>query len=145
MNRTQPPPPVEPIYIPNQATTQVSRLNPLNAYMLMFKNFANFNGRSRRKEYWGATLIHFIVVIGGAAFLEGAGLYVGITFIMGIYLLVSFIPALALTVRRLHDVGKSGANAILAGIPIANFYFFYLTCKDSQKGMNKYGANPKGV
>ncbi len=61
-----------------------------------------------------------------------------------IYILGMFIPSLAVSVRRLHDVGKSGATLFLGLIPIiGGLYLLYLFVKDGDLSFNEYGANPK--
>jgi uncharacterized membrane protein YhaH (DUF805 family) len=63
-----------------------------------------------------------------------------------IYALVIFIPGLAVTVRRLHDVGKSGWWYLLAFIPLIGAIILLVWfCTDSQAGTNKWGANPKEI
>jgi len=78
---------------------------------VVFENYANFNGRARRSEYWWFTLAHIIIV----AVLTLLDSSLGLTFGGGesgilktIYSFLIFIPSLAVAVRRLHDVGKSG-------------------------------------
>ncbi len=63
-----------------------------------------------------------------------------------IYLLVVLIPGLAVLVRRLHDIGKSGWWFLIVLIPfIGNIWLLVLLAKDSTDGSNEYGPNPKGV
>lgn len=96
-------------------------------------NYANFNGRARRKEYWMFVLVNF-----GIAFVLGfAGGLIKIPAISSIYSLAVFIPSIAVAVRRMHDVGKSGWFLLIP------FYNLYLAVQDSETGGNKYGSNPK--
>jgi uncharacterized membrane protein YhaH (DUF805 family) len=69
----------------------------------------------------------------------------GILYIVAIvYGIAVFVPALAVGVRRLHDVGKSGWYYFIVLIPIAGpIWFLVLMCTDSQPGDNQYGPNPK--
>ena len=71
---------------------------------VMRDNYANFNGRARRKEYWMFALFNFLIsfVIG---FIGGI---MEFTLLGTIYSLAVFIPSIAVAVRRMHDVGKSG-------------------------------------
>jgi uncharacterized membrane protein YhaH (DUF805 family) len=65
-------------------------------------------------------------------------------FIAAIYILSLIIPVIAIAVRRLHDIGKSGWWLFLALIPgLGVLYLTYLQCQDSAPGENKYGPNPK--
>lgn len=99
------------------------------------KNYANFEGRARRSEYWYFTL--FSVIITYALLFIDIQLKFG--FLNAIYSLGVLIPSIALGVRRMHDVGKSGWFLL---IPIYNLI---LACTDSERGLNQYGPNPKGI
>jgi uncharacterized membrane protein YhaH (DUF805 family) len=63
-----------------------------------------------------------------------------------LYILAIFIPALAVSVRRLHDIGKSGWMYLIIIIPlIGSIWLLVLAVTDSNSGENKYGPNPKEV
>ncbi len=131
----------------------------MNYYIKVLKQYADFNGRARRKEYWIYNIINSI--IGGLLFfldyrlgttIEGLdlditlttteGLDVGVLYI--IYAFFVFIPGLAVAVRRLHDVGKSGWMLLIALIPlIGAIWLLVLYLTNSNPGENKYGPNPK--
>jgi|TARA_B110000091_G_scaffold128038_1_gene137389 uncharacterized membrane protein YhaH (DUF805 family) len=121
----------------------------MNWYLKVLKEYANFNGRARRKEYWMFTL--FNIIFGGIAMIldsvfgiaiEG----VGYGPLYGVYVLVLFIPGLAVAVRRLHDIGKSGWMILIALIPVIGaIWILVLMVTDSNPGENLYGANPKEV
>ena len=103
---------------------------------VVVENYANFNGRARRSEYWYYTLASFI-----AGFICGL---LSIPFIAPLLSLVLFIPGLAVSVRRLHDIGKSGWMYLLILIPLVGAIILLIWfCQDSQPGENKWGANPK--
>ena len=118
----------------------------MNWYIKVLKKYAVFSGRARRQEYWMFALFNFIfsmaaslldLVIFGASFAGFSPLYV-------VYLVAVFVPGLAVAVRRLHDVGKSGWYLLIILIPIVGpIWFLVLTVTDSQPGDNKYGPNPK--
>ncbi|MBR9861600.1 DUF805 domain-containing protein [bacterium] len=99
------------------------------------KNYGNFNGRARRKEYWGFVLINLLVSWGLALGLGAVSPELSI--VSTIYSLAVLIPSLALAVRRMHDVGKSGWFIL---IPIYNL-ILALTAGDV--GANEYGPDPK--
>jgi uncharacterized membrane protein YhaH (DUF805 family) len=114
------------------------------------KNYANFNGRARRSEYWYYTLMNIIIVV-GIQILTGifaamqssvmamvfGGLYI-------IFALASIVPSLAVTVRRLHDVGKSGSFFFITFIPlIGSIWLLVLMCTEGNSGENAYGPDPK--
>lgn len=111
-------------------------------------NYANFNGRARRKEYWMFVLVYVIIsfvigFIGGIVYLISStfgALVFGLTYVLSLALL---IPTLAVLARRLHDVGKPTWFIVLAFIPIVNLYVFYLTLLEGDKGPNEYGPDPK--
>lgn len=102
-------------------------------------NYANFNGRTGRKEFWMFILLNIIV-----SFVVGfvAGMF-GLKIISTFYMLAVFIPGLAISVRRLHDTNHSGWLFLLNFIPIIGwlilFYFYIL---DSDSSDNLYGPNP---
>jgi len=109
---------------------------------VLTENYANFNGRARRKEYWGFTLINFIIsmVITG---ILGA-ISIDLINFGYIYSLAVFIPGLAVSVRRLHDIGKSGWWLLIAFIPLIGAILLIVwMCTDSDAGANEYGPNPK--
>jgi len=142
--------------------------------ILPFKRYADFKGRSRRKEYWMFILFYWIVTIAlGAILLAGIEWEtlgspekmgesdIGPLGILGIILMViwyiaTFIPALAVTVRRLHDRGLSGwwyAGLLIAGfVPLINMLILpgYLAllvflCLDGEPTPNKWGPSPKDL
>ena len=79
-------------------------------------------------------------VIGTASPVTGYGI------IYGLYALVMFIPGLAVTVRRLHDVGKSGWMYLIVLIPLIGvIWLIVLVVTDSSPGENRYGISPKDV
>ena len=130
----------------------------MNDYLNVIRNnYANFEGRARRQEYWMFQLFNFVIisVLEGLFFLtsafSGSGknsfsplsfIFLGLIFI---YALGVLVPTLALTVRRLHDAGQSGWMYLLSLVPLANIAVFIFTVLDSQPGANKWGPNPKGT
>ncbi|KDN56560.1 DUF805 domain-containing protein [Flavobacterium seoulense] len=81
---------------------------------VVFQNYANFNGRARRSEYWYFTLANIIVSIILTLLDNALGTKFGNSGILNtIYSLGIFIPSLAVSVRRLHDIGKSGKLLLL--------------------------------
>lgn len=122
----------------------------LEAVKSAFKNYANFNGRARRSEYWYFFLFNDIVFIAAAVLggligaaadeLTGAGLI-----IVSLYSLVVILPGLAVNCRRLHDVGKSGAYIFFALIPVVGAILLWVWAfEDGQPWTNQYGPDPKG-
>ena len=130
----------------------------MNYFLKANQNYANFKGRARRSEYWYFVLFNVIFSIAAMLIdrmlgttivmnLEGYGatpLPYGYIYI--IFSLVMLIPGLAVSVRRLHDIGKSGWFILICLIPFVGFiWFLVLACTDSNVGINEYGPNPKGV
>jgi uncharacterized membrane protein YhaH (DUF805 family) len=119
----------------------------MNWYLMVLRKYAEFNGRARRKEYWMFVLFNFIFAIVaaiidnilGTAF-EGIGY--GLIYIL--YCLAVVVPSLAVLVRRLHDVGKSGWWFWIVLIPIIGaIWLFVLLVTEGNPGDNQYGPNPK--
>ena len=80
-------------------------MNTKDCYVKMWRNFARFTGRATRAEYWYAFLAHLIIAFALGVLARAGGLFVTAG---GLYALVCAMPFIALSVRRLHDVGKSG-------------------------------------
>jgi len=109
---------------------------------VVFENYANFNGRARRTEYWMFILLNMIISIVLAIVDKVFGLTFGQaeTGIIGlIYNVAVLVPGLAVAVRRMHDVDKSG---LFVFIP---FYNLYLACQEGTVGPNQYGPDPKNI
>ena len=128
-------------------------------YLSVLKNYANFNGRARRSEYWNFVLFNVLFSLAALAidYLLGTRFdyeqtngvsYISIHlgYINIIYGLATFIPGLAVLVRRLHDVGKSGWFIFICLIPLVGaIWLLVLLFTDSKVGVNQYGPNPKGI
>jgi len=118
----------------------------MNWYLKVLQNYAVFSGRARRKEYWMFVLFNLIFMF-AAAFLDnilGIATDMGYGPIYGIYILAMLVPSIAVAIRRLHDVDKSGWMILIALIPIiGGIWLFVLMVTDSFPGENKYGEYPK--
>ena len=113
-------------------------------YIGVLKKYAVFSGRARRAEYWYFFL--FSLLIGIALGVVSAAIGDSKGTLGTLYSVAVFIPGLAVSVRRLHDIGKSGWMLLLSLIPIIGaIWIFILMLRDSNPGENKYGPNPKGV
>lgn len=110
------------------------------------ENYANFEGRARRSEYWYFVLFNFIITI-SAYIVSIILIFFGgflLWFFIPIFSLALIIPNLAVQVRRLHDTGKSGWSILFALIPLAGpiiLLVFY--CTEGDRGPNEYGPDPK--
>ena len=119
----------------------------MNWWLAAMKKYVDFSGRARRKEYWMFALFNFIFAI-VAIILDnifGTAIEnVGYGIFYSLFALAVFLPSLAVLVRRLHDVGKSGWFILIGLIPIiGGIWLLILMVTDGQPGENKYGANPK--
>jgi len=105
----------------------------MNYYLKVLQNYAKFSGRARRSEYWYFFLFNLIATI----LLGIAGGLMRTTILSNIYSLAVLIPSIAVGVRRMHDLGKSGWFLL---IPIYNLI---LACTPGVTGDNEYGNDPK--
>ncbi len=127
-------------------------------FLKCLKQYADFSGRARRREYWFFqlfNLIFFIVIFLGLGLIANAlgandsispefGLNTIIGLLIIFYVLALTIPSIAVTVRRLHDTGNSSWMLFISLIPlIGPIWLFILYVKNSQPGENKWGPNPK--
>jgi uncharacterized membrane protein YhaH (DUF805 family) len=109
------------------------------AVRLYFANYANFRGRSSRGAYWWSVLFYWLVMSTAAILQDNAAGGVELTALVWIGLL---LPNIAVTMRRLHDIGMSGWWWILLQVPILGFIFslIWLT-KPGRRGPNDYGPD----
>lgn len=133
-------------------------------YIKVLKNYIGFQGRARRKEYWMFVLLNSLITV-ILSIVESSMDFGSV--LTNIYSLAVLLPFLAVSVRRLHDTGRSGWSLLVLFIPLIGIYvlrifewfllipflFFILfisvielliyMCKDSQESANQYGKNPK--
>jgi len=109
---------------------------------VLTKRYAQFTGRARRQEYWMFLLFNVIiaVVIGFVDAVIGWG-------VLGfLYTLAVLIPGIAVTVRRLHDTGRTGWWILIGFVPLIGFIILIIfMVLDSKPGENPYGPNPKAL
>ena len=112
-------------------------------YLSVLKKYATFSGRARRKEFWMFYLVQ-VLVVGALAVAFAITESAAVEWIQLIYILATLIPTIAVTVRRLHDTGSSGAWYFITFIPlIGPFWLLVLLTGSTQPEANKYGPNPK--
>ena len=106
-------------------------------------NYANFNGRASRQEYWMFTLFNIIFVV-VAMVVDGV---LGLGFIIYmLYMLAVLIPGIAVFVRRMHDIGKSGWWFFISLIPlIGGIWLLVLLATDGSSEDNNYGTSLKTI
>lgn len=118
----------------------------MNWYLLALKKYAQFSGRSRRKEYWMFVLFNILIaiVLGIVDGMLGFTTQSGIGVLGLIYSLAILVPGIAVGVRRLHDTSRSGWWMLIGLVPLIGavvlIVFFVM---DSTPGDNEYGPNPK--
>ena len=149
-------------------------MRPMDWALLPFRRYFDFFGRSSRAEYWYfcalTCLIGLVILLGQLTLGESA--QVPLMIVNAVFSLITLIPSAAVTVRRLHDINRSGFVAlkylialVLAWIPIGAFMFFstvvvgiavlaatmiclkflILTITEGDRGPNPYGPNPYGL
>jgi uncharacterized membrane protein YhaH (DUF805 family) len=112
-------------------------------YIEVIKKYAVFTGRARRKEYWMFFLFNIIIALILDILLQTTTNTV-FYYISIIYSLGLFLPGLGVSIRRLHDIGKSGWNILFGLIPFVGcIILIVFFCQDSQPGTNQYGDSPK--
>ena len=121
----------------------------MNWYIDVLKKYAVFSGRARRKEYWFFFLFNLIISIILNLIDNATGTFdpeTGVGILGTIYLLAVLIPAIAVTVRRLHDTGRTGWWILISFIPlIGAIVLLVFLVFDSEPESNQYGPNPKGM
>lgn len=120
----------------------------MNWYLEALRKYATFEGRARRKEYWFFILFNVlaVVVLGIIDVVLGtSSKETGLGLLSGLYLLAVLLPALAVTVRRLHDTDRSGWWILIEFIPlIGGLVLLVFTLLDGTPGSNRFGPSPKG-
>jgi uncharacterized membrane protein YhaH (DUF805 family) len=127
----------------------------MDSYMATLRKYADFSGRARRKEFWTFTLISLVIMfvimipaemMMGARSANGSASpgTVALFIVLGLFDLAILIPSLAVTVRRLHDTGRSGWWWFIQLVPaIGGIWLLVLLVMDSQPDANQWGPNPK--
>ena len=116
----------------------------MNWYIKAWKNYAVFEGRAGRQEYWYFVLFHALIyillsIIAGILGKLGAGL-------LSLYSVAVFLPGLAATIRRLHDTNRSGWWFLLMLIPfVGSIVLLVFLAQGSHAVENEYGPRPQAV
>jgi uncharacterized membrane protein YhaH (DUF805 family) len=128
---------------------QLKGESDMNWFLVALGKFATFSGRSRRKEYWYFTLVYLIAEVVLAVIDMATGLYsesTGIGVLSGIFALAMLLPSLSVTVRRLHDTGRSAWWLLIGLIPLLGaIVLLVFMMLDGESGSNRFGENPKAV
>ena len=119
----------------------------MNWYLEVLKKYAVFDGRARRQEYWMFILFNIIITAVLALIDSLIGTVIrqaGFGLLQGLYDLAVLIPSIAVTVRRLHDTGRTGWWILIGLIPVVGgIVLLIFMLLDSEPGENQYGPNPK--
>lgn len=116
-------------------------------YLKVLRQYADFNGRARAKEYWMFVVFNILVsivfsVIDGVVLNLMLGIEIPI--LGSLYSLAVIVPSIAVGVRRLHDRGKSGWMLLIGLIPfIGSIWLIVLFAGSGEAFENQYGPNPK--
>ncbi len=122
----------KPPYTTTPNGMKIRNMDMLEACKLYWTKYADFEGRARRTEFWWSQLMVFVI-----------SLLLSWTFIVP---LAMVIPSLAITARRLHDIGKSGWWMLISLVPIAGSIVLLIwECKEGDIGRNQYGEDPKYI
>jgi uncharacterized membrane protein YhaH (DUF805 family) len=121
----------------------------MNWYLAVLKKYADFSGRARRTEYWMFFLVNLLISIAATLLDRVLDTTFGSADQYGafslFYSLAVFIPGLAVAVRRLHDIGKSGWYILVLIIPLVGIiWLLILLVREGDRGANAYGEDPKG-
>lgn len=109
----------------------------------VIKNTFNYQGRARRKEYWYYILIASIIILIGFTL---DGILDTPDTLSGLAGFILFFPSLAVTIRRLHDIGKSGWWYLISAIPlIGSLILLFWNCQETSPETNQWGAPAKRV
>ncbi len=126
-------------------------MGPIATFHHVLRNYATFQGRATRQEFWLFTLVEVLLIVGlFVAFLISASddsliaLSVILLLLICAVLLALIVPTIALTVRRLHDMGQTGWLYCINFIPYVGSIILLILCSfDSQRGTNQYGESLK--
>ena len=122
-----------------------------------WRKFAVFSGRARCYEYWSFVFLNIAVIllvpilvvavckVCGFPVIVGWDIVFLIVYLPLMYLCVVILPGMAVTVRRLHDTGKSGLNLLWMLIPLGPLILLCFLCRAGDKGRNAYGDDPKEI
>ena len=107
-------------------------------YFEVLKKYSVFDGRAHRTEYWMFVLVNVIISFVLEMVLGDPGV------LAVLYSLAVLVPSIAVSVRRLHDIGRSGWWLLVGVIPVVGgIVLLVFAVQDSQLGDNQYGPNPK--
>ena len=117
----------------------------MNAYIDGMRRYFDFKGRANRTEFWMFTLIVFIggilALILDVALGNGQN---GPLFVTALWIIPHYIPGLAVTIRRLHDINRTGWWVLIGIIPLGALVLLVFYCQPSTPGVNRFGMGHVG-
>jgi uncharacterized membrane protein YhaH (DUF805 family) len=117
-----------------------SSMSMPDAVRSVLTQYAGFSGRARRSEYWYFFLANFLASV-VASIIDAA---LGVSLLQWIVTLALLLPGLAVSVRRMHDTGRSGWWLLLGLIPLVGaIILIVVACQDSRPQANRWGPSPK--
>ena len=108
----------------------------------VYSKYATFSGRATRSEYWWFALFFYAIILCAVLLGVAMGIDKPIFALIGIFVALSFIPIVALRVRRLHDIGKSGWWIFLGLVPYIGEFILFIFSVMGSDGENEYGPDP---
>lgn len=115
-------------------------------YLKAFRQYADFSGRARRKEYWMFVLFFLIFYAAGGILdaLAGTVQATGVPVIALLVVLGHFVPALAVAWRRLHDTDRSGGWYFISLVPlVGSIILLVFLATEGNRWANRFGPDPK--
>ena len=114
----------------------------MDVYLGVLRKYVEFSGRAKRREYWIFFLINLVISI-ILSFIDRmlgfSSMDTGIGLLSGVYALAVFLPSLAVTVRRLHDTGRTGWWVLIGLIPFIGWIVLLIFMVLDSTGDNEYG------
>ena len=118
-------------------------------FLKVVKNYAVFDGRARRKEFWFYELFYVVIFIALAWIDRFTGTFDvrnNMGFLSGLFAIAMFLPSLGVTIRRLHDTDRTGWWVLIVIVPIIGFiWLLVLLILEGTPGRNRFGADPLQV
>ena len=119
-------------------------------FKMAFVKYADFQSRSTRSEFWWFFLVNLLLMLGVnilagiiAGIFDAPGMMIAASVVIVIYAVASFIPNLAVSVRRLHDTNRSGWNLLMAFIPlVGSIILLVFYAQESDPQPNNWGPVP---
>jgi uncharacterized membrane protein YhaH (DUF805 family) len=118
----------------------------LEAVKMSLARYASFGGRARRSEYWYFALFHWLAILlaGVVSYLVMLAIPALAIILYSIVIFGTLLPHLAVSVRRLHDINKTGWWYLLGCVPLlGTIVLLVWFCTDGTRGPNRFGADPK--